>query len=190
VQKSVTSKDNRRVATVLLSGGIDSTACVHFLQTKGFDVHALFFDYGQAAATSESKAARAVSKYFQCRLDRICFKSRRGFGSGELLGRNALLIFAALFHTRALPGLLVVGIHSGTTYFDCSEVFLASVNKLVMEHTDGRVTVVAPFADWSKQDVYAYFRKSGLPLNITYSCETGHPTGCGECLSCRDRQGF
>ncbi|MCH8116900.1 MAG: 7-cyano-7-deazaguanine synthase [Proteobacteria bacterium] len=33
----------------LLSGGVDSTACTHFLLKTGFDVEALFVEYGQRA---------------------------------------------------------------------------------------------------------------------------------------------
>ena len=105
-----------------------------------------------------------------------------------MLGRNSFLISAALFLTGGQAGLLGVGVHAGTSYYDCSEAFVACIGKLVAEQTDGRVSVVAPFVTWTKKDVYDYFVYSGLPIAATYSCESGTQPECGACASCRDRK--
>jgi 7-cyano-7-deazaguanine synthase len=110
------------------------------------------------------------------------------FGPGELLGRNAFLIFTALLLTGGRSGLLGLGLHAGTLYFDCSEAFVAAIGHFVSEHTDGRVSVIAPFVTWTKKDVYDYFVSAGLPIDATYSCEAGVKPVCGVCASCRDRQ--
>jgi 7-cyano-7-deazaguanine synthase len=109
-------------------------------------------------------------------------------GPGELLGRNAFLIFTALFLTGGRPGLLAMGLHAGTPHYDCSAEFVAAAGKLVAEHTDGRVSLVAPFVTWTKKDVYDYFVSAGLPITSTYSCEAGREAPCGVCASCRDRE--
>ncbi len=171
-----------------MSGGIDSTACAHFLQQQGTSVSGLFIDHGQAAAACEIKAVDALASHLGIRIERFVLSGPRGFGTGELVGRNAMLIFAALFLTRARPGLLVTGIHGGTSYFDCSKAFFESTSKLVSEHTDGRVCLIAPFLDWSKKDVFDYFFDQHLPLDLTYSCEAGGEPVCGTCASCRDRR--
>jgi 7-cyano-7-deazaguanine synthase len=177
-------------ATVLLSGGVDSAACMKFLQARGYKVDTLFVDYGQAAAEWEHGAAKALAATHGCAFKVIKLSGPFRFGAGELVGRNAFLIFSALFFVRGTSGLLALGLHSGTTYYDCSESFFTLVNRLVGEHTDGRVTVLAPFLTWTKRDVYRYFLECGLSLADTYSCEAGVPTGCGTCLSCLDRQGL
>ena len=181
-------EQSEQVATVLLSGGIDSAACMRFLQAKGYAVRALFVDYGQTAANCEHQAAEALAKKHRCPFEFVKLGSSLPFGTGELVGRNAFLIFSALFVLRGAPGLLVIGLHSGTTYYDCSESFIDLADRLVREHTDGRVQVVAPFASWTKKDVFRYFVECGLSLAETYSCEAGVLNGCGECLSCLDRQ--
>jgi 3'-phosphoadenosine 5'-phosphosulfate sulfotransferase (PAPS reductase)/FAD synthetase len=57
-------------STVLLSGGIDSSACLQFLLDRRHDVYALFIDYGQAAAERERLAAGAITENFDLHLSR------------------------------------------------------------------------------------------------------------------------
>ena len=177
-----------RLATVLMSGGIDSAACAHHLHNAGFAVEGLFINYGQAAARLEEKAVSAIATYLGIKLRKVSLDGGGRYGSGELVGRNAFLIFTALFVTAGRPGLLGVGIHAGTPYYDCSEGFLATLGKLVAEHTDGRVGLLAPFATWTKKDVYDFFVSGPLPIALTYSCEAGTEPPCGSCASCRDRE--
>jgi 7-cyano-7-deazaguanine synthase len=49
---------------VLLSGGIDSTACLDFYLQLGRPSCALFIDYGQPAATREWQAACDVANFY------------------------------------------------------------------------------------------------------------------------------
>ena len=179
---------SRKQGIVLMSGGIDSAACAHLLLRRGIAVQAVFIDYGQASAQPESRAVAALASHMQLSLARYAVSGSAPFPSGELVGRNAFLIFAALLLTHASPGLLAMGIHTGTTYYDCSRSFIDSMAKIVAEHTDGQVAVVAPFHTWSKSEVYNYFVSAGLPLHLTYSCEAGTEPPCGECASCRDRK--
>ena len=50
---------------VLLSGGIDSSACVPYYLSQGVIVSGLFVEYGPAAAELERKA-RPVQKKYSC----------------------------------------------------------------------------------------------------------------------------
>ena len=49
---------------VLLSGGIDSSACLVFYLTQGFSVSALFVDYGQVSKGREESAASAMCAHY------------------------------------------------------------------------------------------------------------------------------
>src|SRR5206468_2046283 len=122
-----------------MSGGIDSTACAHFLAKQGGIVQGVLFDYGQAAATHERQAARALAGHMQVPL--IIHEVRGGpaYSFGELKGRNAFLIFGALFLTRLKTGLIAIGVHAGTPYYDCSPRFIDSVAQLIADHTEGQV---------------------------------------------------
>lgn len=174
-------------ASVLLSGGIDSAACAHLLLRKQIEVNAIFFDYGQAAALREQFAARSIANHLGVDFQTIQLKTPTSFGPGELVGRNAFFIFAALLATGGVHGLISLGLHSGTPYYDCSTDFVREMNQLLAHHTDGKTAVFAPFLDWTKKDVYDYFLQSTVPLELTYSCEAGTMPVCGKCASCRDR---
>jgi 7-cyano-7-deazaguanine synthase len=142
---------NSTIATVLVSGGIDSAACAHLLLKKKLNVDGLFVDFGQRSARQEHRAAVQLSKHLEIPLREVRVTSDTVFGSGELVGRNAFLAFVALLFTGGRSGVIGLGLHAGSPYYDCSQAFLLSLARLVAEHTDGRVTVVAPFASWDKE---------------------------------------
>lgn len=175
-------------AIVLFSGGIDSLACIHLLRSRNLTVSGLFVNYSQAAGKQEELAVAMLSQLLSIQ---VCHLRMDGFGcfsAGELPGRNSLLISAALFASRRRSCLIGMGIHSGTGYYDCSQQYLDSMNMLVSAQSDGHVSIVAPFLNWTKQDIYDYAIAERLPIAHTYSCENGtHPT-CGLCASCRDRK--
>jgi len=50
----------RRKAVCLLSGGLDSSACLAFARREGFDCYALSFDYGQRHRAELAAAARVA----------------------------------------------------------------------------------------------------------------------------------
>jgi 7-cyano-7-deazaguanine synthase len=174
-------------ATVLLSGGIDSATCVHLLKQDGHDVSGIFVDFGQSAARMERRAVDALSARLSISTRIIRVSGSERLGTGELTGRNAYLIFSALLLGGCREGLLALGIHSGTPYFDCSPSFISRIAPLVEECTNGKVSVIAPLLNWTKDEVYSLFLKSEIPIAQTYSCEAGCDTPCNMCASCKDR---
>lgn len=174
-------------AVVLLSGGIDSAACAWLLRSQGYRVRNLFVDYGQGAARYERRSAEAISNSLGFDLDCISVSTQSEFGAGEVVGRNVFLVFAGLLSSQLNQGVIALGIHSGTSYYDCSTAFAQSTDRLLAEHTDGRVRLLTPFLTWSKKNIFDYYKHSGLSVDLTYSCEAGVMPPCGRCLSCRDR---
>jgi 7-cyano-7-deazaguanine synthase len=177
----------RGEAIVLFSGGLDSTACVRFLEGSNFNAAGLFVDYGQAALKREERAVAAVAKVLSIRVRRLRIEGFRKSGVGELAGRNSLLISAALVAARGRSCVIGIGVHACTPYYDCSERYLKIMNMLVREQTDGRVSILAPFSGWTKRDIYDYAIGERLPIDRTYSCEKGTLPTCGTCASCQDR---
>lgn len=175
-------------ATVLLSGGIDSAACARFLQNEGHAVSCVFIDYGQAAAQQETRSAALIATHLHLPLSSISVKTGRHFGAGEIPGRNAFLVLAAMTLCEVRSGVLALGIHGGTPYYDCGPAFLTSIDRIVAEYTDGLTRVVAPFISWTKRETFDYYNRTGIPVGVSYSCEAGTVPPCGSCASCLDRR--
>ena len=51
-------------AFILLSGGIDSMACVNFYKALNYEVECIFCDYGQPASISEKQASQIIAAYY------------------------------------------------------------------------------------------------------------------------------
>lgn len=173
---------------VLVSGGIDSAALLAFYLRERFDVRALFVDFGQPAAKQELRAARAVCKHYGVRLSTMTVRSQVAFSVGEIPGRNAFLVFAAVLVCDMRPGVIAIGIHEGPPYYDCTEGFLRSIQAVVDGYAAGRIKVAAPLLKWGKQVIWEFCKKVRVPVDSTYSCEKGGVRPCGTCLSCKDRE--
>jgi 7-cyano-7-deazaguanine synthase len=171
---------------VLMSGGIDSSALAKFCLGKGYATRGVFIDYGQAARDLEWRAVEAIASHLSMGVHRFeC--SGPSFGAGELAGRNLFLVSAAIFLGQIQHGLVTIGVHAGTAYYDCSPQFIERLSVLIEEQSIGAVTLSAPFLHWQKSQILTYFQNAELPLETTYSCESGTLTPCGSCASCRDR---
>ena len=173
---------------VLLSGGLDSAACLAFFADLGQPSMALHVDYGQPARHNEARAARAVAAHFGAPLEIRTVTSALPKTPGLIRGRNAFLVAVALL--EAPPGIrtIAIGVHSGTAYADCSPEFVSLMADMAARSTNNLVRVSAPFVSCSKADIAAYARERGLPFGMTYSCEEGRAAPCGSCSSCLDRK--
>jgi 7-cyano-7-deazaguanine synthase len=174
-------------AMVLLSGGVDSTACLAFLKSQNTRSSCLYINYGHSAANQETRAALEVSAFYGVRLKQIAVSGFPHWGAGFIPGRNAFLLHTALMATTFKKGMIAIGIHSGTAYSDCSDYFLRQMQSSFDVYTEGRISVCAPFLHWTKKEIWEYCRMMKVPFELTYSCEAGHDPVCGQCLSCIDR---
>jgi 7-cyano-7-deazaguanine synthase len=173
---------------VLLSGGIDSAACLRFVCDIGRPASALFVNYGQPAARQEAIAAKEISNHYGVQLIERTLTCACPKSHGLITGRNAFLLFTALMERPQSATAVAIGVHSGTDYVDCSVAFVRQMNSLFHLYTAGHAAVVAPFVEWTKPEVWHYSITHDVPLNLTYSCEKGGDQPCGNCLSCRDRE--
>ena len=175
-------------AWLLLSGGIDSAGCLALYLKQGFHVECIHISFGQLAQKCERVAAGRVARHFEVPLRVLQWTGSVNVKDGEIVGRNAFLLLGALMEIDGNTGILATGLHAGTLYFDCSQEFMSAMQTVVDGYCDGRVKLAAPFIEWSKQQVFAFCRAEGVPIEMTYSCEKGPELPCGKCLSCRDRK--
>lgn len=172
--------------TLLLSGGLDSAACLHYYRHLGYEVSPLFVSYQQPAGGRERRAAFEIAHHYDLELSEVNCEPIAVPPSGLIIGRNGFLIFAAAMWSQGRSALIGIGLHAGTSYVDSSEAFLIGIDQLINDSTQNTQRVDAPFIRWSKSQVRRYAVDSGVPVGLTYSCETSeHP--CGSCASCQDR---
>jgi 7-cyano-7-deazaguanine synthase len=177
----------KKLATVLFSGGIDSSCCIHILKTEGYSVRGLFVDFGQLSRNTEKRAVRKLASAFSIPTKIVNAKADSELRTGELVGRNAFLIFSALLLGGVRDGLLGIGIHKGSPYYDCSSKFFNQTDLIVRECTGGSVSLIAPLLSWSKDEIFSYSLRTNIPLEHTFSCERAGPRPCGKCASCHER---
>lgn len=173
---------------VLISGGIDSSAVLAYYLRLDYSVKALFIDYGQASIKQEFKAAKSISNYYRIPLLKLKAEFFRSFNEGEILGRNAFFIFAALLMNQQRPYMIAIGIHSGSPYYDCSVNFIKYVQAILDGYSCGSVKIISPFINWDKVMIWEFCKKFNVPIELTYSCERGESHPCMECLSCKERE--
>jgi 7-cyano-7-deazaguanine synthase len=135
----------------------------------------------------EAAASRAVASHVGLDLAEIAV-SGMPVPEGEILGRNALLVHLAMTLMGQAPGTVVLGIHAGTGYRDCTPAFVGAMQDLLDFHKDGIVRIHAPFVTLSKKEVFDLAVSCGVPLHLTWSCEVSGSAPCRLCPSCRDME--
>src|SRR5258708_21037455 len=178
----------RKHVQLLLSGGIDSAACLDFLLDTGFSVGCMFVDFGQPASVSELASVRKITDHFIVPFEVVKVTGFSTVYFGELTGRNGFLLFTCLVNCGAPPpSAISIGVHAGTNYADCSKQFVERIDNVFSELTGGQNRVLAHFVGGHKNGVVEYARARMVPLEKTFSCESGI-SPCGKCSSCIDRE--
>ena len=178
--------ESRKNVLILISGGIDSTACIRFFKKLKFHVEGIFFDYGQLSLSRETRAVKKIVQFYNIPLKIVHVKGNREFSNGLISGRNAAFYFLALMNFKNETGSIASGIHAGTSYYDCSQTFLDQVQGTFDGYSNGTIKVAAPFINFSKKDIWQFCKKEKVPLHLTYSCELGKKQPCGKCDTCID----
>lgn len=175
-----------RRAVLLLSGGVDSAVCLALLRKEGAKVESVFVDYGQHPRRAELESARRVASHFESTLAVVRIS---GFivADGDIAARNLMLLACAA--NRALPRnrLVVIGVHAGTPYADCSPTFAKTVQEVLDVYSDGRVALWCPLLQFNKSQVFILADELGIDMTLLHSCERAD-TPCGKCPSCKDRR--
>ncbi|ABL80613.1 7-cyano-7-deazaguanine synthase [Nocardioides sp. XL1] len=168
---------------VLLSGGVDSALVLAMLSNRS--PVSVWVDYGQPVADVERQASRAIANHFGSPWMEVVIKGLAPPASGEFLGRNDLLVAAAL--SVAGGGFVAIGTHAGTGYADCSLAWAGSWQALLDAQHGGTAGLLAPLSNLDKAQVYELAVANGVPIELTHSCETT-AAPCGSCSSCADRR--
>lgn len=205
-------------AVILFSGGLDSTTCLAYAKSQGFDCYALSFNYGQKHH-AELKAAKAIAAYFNVK-HKIFNLEINQFGGSALTdneidvpnhdssnsdipityvpARNTIFLSIALAWAEVLDAKdIFIGVsyvdYSG--YPDCRPEYIKAfqtlgnlATKLGVE--EGGITIHTPIIHLSKANTIKMGAQLGVDYSMTVSCYKAdeHGHACGKCDSCALRK--
>lgn len=188
---------------VLLSGGIDSIAILHWLTPDA----AITVDYGQRPAEGEIAASGAVCDHTNTPhhvLRVACGELGIGTMCAEQEGgqiaspypdrpewwpyRNQLIVTAAAAVAMPLGfGRLLIGtVKNDECHGDGTSEFISAMNQ-VLQIQEGNLSLDAPAIHL---DTVELIRQSGVPASLlawAHSCHVA-PSACGQCRGCVKHQ--
>lgn len=199
-------------AVLLLSGGMDSTTLLWWMNAKGIpEIHTVAIDYGQrhkielkASAHLSSIAGSHTHRVLQLDLAQISGSPLTSpdldvpaATDGQQIAtvvpfRNTLFVTAAAAYaeTQGISDLFISPVRDDyTAYRDCRREFYdalqAALSLGASQETDVRIHT--PFVTWSKVDVVRAGLDLGVPYVETHTCYNGTRPACGVCDACAER---
>ncbi len=207
-------------AVSLLSGGLDSSTVLSYAISKGYEVIALSFDYGQRHR-KELESAKKIADYYGVKHKIMKIDLRAIGGSAltddievpdvtlEAIGKEIPVTYVPARNTILLSlGLGLAEVTDSSKIFiganaldysgypDCRPEYFDSINKtfnLATKKTveGGKIEVETPLLRFSKADIVKLAHSLKTPLELTWSCYNGKERACGVCDSCKLRlKGF
>lgn len=182
-----------KVVYIGFSGGIDSSCLIQYYLDLKYVVKCIHFDYGHLAFQAEKQATDIISRKMGVVVEHHILQPsivHTNPKNQELLGRNALFILSILTIAQVKSGLISLGIHAGSPYYDCSLRFIDDMQSLLDGYFGGTVMFDAPFKNYLKRDIINWGQSKQIPFTLTYSCEKGSLPSCGVCPSCLERKQY
>ncbi|MBI2380037.1 MAG: 7-cyano-7-deazaguanine synthase QueC [Gammaproteobacteria bacterium] len=206
-------------AVVLLSGGLDSATVLAMAKDRGFECHALSFDYGQRHL-AEIEASDRIAEAFGVSHKTLKLDLRSIGGSAltdehiavpetptegipvtYVPARNTVFLSLALGYAEVLDAdHIFIGVNAVdySGYPDCRPAFIDAFERMANLATKAgveghRLTIETPIISLSKAQIIAEGLKLGVDYSLTVSCYQADAQGraCGRCDSCRlRREGF
>ncbi|MEM1244254.1 MAG: 7-cyano-7-deazaguanine synthase QueC [Pseudomonadota bacterium] len=205
-------------AIVLLSGGLDSTTCLAYAKSQGYECYALSFAYGQKHSV-ELQAAENIAKFYRVAQHQIItielgnfahcaltdekikiedYKAGDQIPTTYVPARNTVFLAYALGFAEVVNATAIfIGANAidYSGYPDCRPEYIAAfqsmANLATKQGVEGqKVTIETPLIDLEKKQII----QLGLSLKVDYamtiSCYRANATGlaCGSCDSCHYRK--
>ncbi len=206
-------------AVCLLSGGMDSAVAAAMAVSKGYEIYALSFDYGQRHR-KELACAEMIAGSLKAKEHRILKIGLDVFGGSALTAdidvpvggknagdipvtyvpaRNTIMLSYALAYSEVIGAdAIFIGAncidYSG--YPDCRPEYFRKFQEMADLATKAgvrgrKIKIETPLIDLDKAGIVRKGLELGVPFKDTWSCYKGGEKACGVCDSCRLRlKGF
>lgn len=203
-------------AVLILSGGVDSSTLLYYLLSKGYEVSAITFIYGQRHSKEVEFAKKLVekAKKFGKLEHRIVDISSihdlisKGAITGEdgipegfyteerqkatiVPNRNMILLSIAVGYAVKIGANEVhYAAHKSdySVYPDCRKEFIKALDTAIyLGNLWSPVELKAPFVEMKKSEIVSLGLKLGVPYELTWSCYRGEERPCLTCGTCVER---
>lgn len=213
----MSDRNQRPIAVILVSGGLDSATVLAQAVADGYDCYALSFDYSQRHQV-ELNAAQMVCNQFSVKEHKIIKLDLTQIGGsaltddsiavpeGETSGipvtyvpaRNTIFLSIALGWAEVLGAeRIFVGVNAVdySGYPDCRPEYISAfeamanlATKMGVEHNS--IRIMTPLIDLTKAEIIHKGISLGVDYSKTVSCYQADEQGraCGRCDSCRLRK--
>ncbi len=206
------SSDNKGLAIVLLSGGLDSCVTTAIANEK-HTIALLHVGYSQRTQSREYKSFRAIANYYKVPETRI-FSTKldylRKIGGSSLTDpdipvdkdstntqipmsyvpfRNTHLLSIAVSWAEVIRAeKIYIGAvqQDSPDYPDCRAEYYDAFNRLAEVGTKPttNINVVTPLLNMNKFEIVKKGIELDAPLHLTWSCYERNDKACGRCQSC------
>lgn len=173
--------------SLLVSGGLDSTAALLYLRARGTEPRCVWVDYGQPYAEIERAAALDLQRALRFELQTIHVELEPWIVKGYerfqhvVPARNVLLasLAEATNHSRQV---CIVALAGEEKVPDKSPRFYSDLTRLL------DAEVFSPFSRGTKSQVVAWWLRSGFEIGPERTVSCYSPEGpCGRCRACVKR---
>lgn len=190
----------RRLATVLVSGGMDSLTCAAIAANSGHELQMLHLNYGQRTEAREHIAFHNIAEFYKVpeekrlvvdisHLTQIGGSSltdpnmpvtepdleNKGIPSSYVPFRNAHILAVAVSWSEVTgASFIFIGAveEDSSGYPDCRPEYYETFNKLIAIGTrpETDIEIVTPIIHMKKSEIIKMALARGAPLQLSWSC--------------------
>lgn len=210
---------SKKLAVVLISGGMDSAVCAAIAKSAGYEIAGLHLNYGQRTQSKELECFHKLCEYFDVKDKLVVDVShftmiggssltdttieveeadleRQNIPSSYVPFRNGNILSIAASWAEAIKAeALYIGAMQldSSGYPDCREEFFEAFEKAINLGTkpETQIKIITPIINDNKKDIVTKGKKLNVPFELTWSCYSDDAEACGVCDSCALRlRGF
>lgn len=209
----------KRLAIVLVSGGMDSCVTAAIAREENEEVAFLHVSYGQLTEKRERQAFNDIADFYgiEKRLD-VSIEHLAKIGGSSLTDKN-IKVSEANLESREIPtsyvpfrnaNMLAIAVawaevlqaesiyigavaEDSSGYPDCRPEFFEAFQKAIETGTKPttQISIKTPIIHLSKAEIVLKGVELKAPLHLSWSCYRGEVLACGNCDSCAFRlRGF